>query len=950
MSSFLALPWYGAGDVPDDEPLVVCGTCAMGQRVVQNCGRAFWDRFESPLQDRSPKKGGSKSKDEAADKQDSAEADREKAYREKREKRQRESKGKDGGLLKMSDDLKGRDLYELLEIEPGASAEDVKKSYRKLVLVHHPDKMTDPTEEQKKHFLLIQEAFEVISDPDKKRRYESMLDFDDAIPSSFPNGPYKGMDFYEVFRPVFKNNARWSARPKVPSLGDENTDIEAVKEFYEFWYSFESWRDPLAMAEKDDYELHCLDEAECREERRWMERENAKVAKRLAAAERERISDLVKVAERNDPRMIAYKEKLRQEKEAEKARKAAAIQAEKDKKDAEARARREMEEAKRREEEAKRQEERRVREEQKAVLKRARQRLRNLHKNADVIVRRSVHVEQLQQVCLRLEVEELDSLCDEIEAAFKQDGEEYPTVIGLFRDEIVKCGATPIFDNSVGSGASTISPEDSNEDGEASDDDDRSPAKPVRELTPEELEAERLRKLAEEAAEAERAARKAEEQRKKREAAKKEEEKRQAELRKQEKKERERLAKEKAKEEKKQEQAAKQLEEQRIKQQQQREQQREAALAEEAERKRLHEEQLVMRAFETDRLKRIAILEAYEGNMLEQALEGTLLQEGSDQPNAQLKLALRQLAAQTPAPAASKETAAAREVEELCVDLAVACLSTEGGAGAAPDEARARLAGALAVAVRPTRGQPELSKEAKATMKKVRTRARAAVLALLRKLGSVEPVRVAKPRPAGTAAPPRDTIANGVELYVAEDGPVFESATSYDEIGSMSVGAVVVASGPAVEVEGYPMVPIRPKGTLELRILRALAAPESPTKSSKGQGSSGKKASEPALDGKLKEFVRLAATNVDIAELELRGACYHTFDPAAAIAAADVPAAAAPEATVAAAGDESPAGATKSGKKKGGKKAEAEDLDSLLEEFGMTSQASPKSGKKKNKK
>merc|ERR1712039_20535 len=110
-------------------------------------------------------------------------------------------------------------------------------------------------------------------------------------------------------------------------LGDESTDMDKVKAFFDFWYDFESWRDPLAIAEKEEIELHNLEEAECREEKRWMERENAKVAKKIAQGERDRIADLVKVAEKNDPRMIAYRQQVRQQKEEEKARKEAAARA-----------------------------------------------------------------------------------------------------------------------------------------------------------------------------------------------------------------------------------------------------------------------------------------------------------------------------------------------------------------------------------------------------------------------------------------------------------------------------------------------------------------------------------------------------------------------------------------------------------------------------------------------
>jgi len=971
MPGLLALPWYGAGETPMDEPIVMCGTCAMGAKTVQNAGQAFWDRFEAPLA--KPQKGGNDKSQPDNEKEERTETEREKAYREKREKKQRESRGKDGGLLKMSDALKGKDLYELLEVEAGASGEDIKKSYRKLVLVHHPDKMADPTEEQKKHFLLIQEAFEVLSDPEKRRRYESMLDFDDSIPTNFGKGKLEGADFFEVFRPVFKRNARWSARPRVPELGDENTDIEKVKAFYDFWYDFESWRDPLAIAEKEEFELHNLEEAECREERRWMERENAKVAKKIAQGERDRIADLVKVADKNDPRMIAHREQARLQKEQEKAFKAAAAQAERQKKEAAARAAAEAQEAARRAEEERRQEEKKKKDEVKNALKVARQRLRSLHKNAQAVVRHAVHVDQLQQVCLRMETQELHDFCDEVEAAFARASEDFTVVIELLHREIVNCGATPICDESVdpkgNSDVSTTSPESGNE-AEASEE-ERSPAK-VRELTPEELEAERLRQEAEAAAERVRQEKRAEEQRKKREQQRKEEEKRVAALRKQEKKDREAAQKAEAKEKKKAEQEQQKAEEQRLKHMQQREEQRQKHLQEEAEQKRLHEEQLVARAFEADRVSRLAILEAYDEGLLDAAFRSTLLREGSEQPAIHLRFALRKIAATLPPPATSKAEAAdevRREAEEFAMDLALACLSTEGGAGAEPQEARARLAGAIAVAVRPPKSTPDLSKEAKASVKKQRLRVRSAVLALLRSLAVAEPAAPApKPRAAAATAPaPKDVVA-GTDLVAAEAGAIFESFTSYDEIGSVKEGSAHVAAGPPKEVDGYWMVPIKPKGTVELRIMRVVAAAPS-AKASKGSGGKTSKggaapaaskaaprAEELELDGRLRDFVRISAAGpscLEQAEDDFRQACYGGFDPAAALQVAAKPASA-PEEPSAVKDDakEQAAPNTKAGKKsaKAKEPAAEEDFDAILQEFGAPSQTSSKSSKKKGKK
>jgi len=324
-------------------------------------------------------------------------------------------------------------------------------AYRKLVLVHHPDKMTDPTEEQKKHFLLIQEAFDILSDPIKRRRYESTMKFDDDIPKDLRKG--YADNFFEVFGPVFKRNARWSAKPRVPELGDPDTPIEKVKAFYEFWYNFESWRDPLAIAEQDEVELHNLEEAECREERRWMERENAKVARKIKAGETERIYDLTRWGEKHDPRMIAYRAQVAAEKDAAKGQKAAAAEAEKARLKEEARVKAEAEEAARLVLEEKKQAERKAKDDQKNALKAARQRVRNLHKNAAAIVRHAVHIDQLQEVCLRLGTEQLNALATELEAAFAKNemfgGEESCEAIELMHSEIKKGGATPIEDDSV---------------------------------------------------------------------------------------------------------------------------------------------------------------------------------------------------------------------------------------------------------------------------------------------------------------------------------------------------------------------------------------------------------------------------------------------------------------------------------------------------------------------
>ncbi|KAF9910613.1 hypothetical protein EC991_006172 [Linnemannia zychae] len=63
--------------------------------------------------------------------------------------------------------------YELLCLEPGASKDDVRKAYRKQALLFHPDKMKPHMkEEASQHFQLISEAYEVLSDDEKRELYD----------------------------------------------------------------------------------------------------------------------------------------------------------------------------------------------------------------------------------------------------------------------------------------------------------------------------------------------------------------------------------------------------------------------------------------------------------------------------------------------------------------------------------------------------------------------------------------------------------------------------------------------------------------------------------------------------------------------------------------------------------------------------------------------------------
>ncbi|MGB3682316.1 MAG: molecular chaperone DnaJ [Rubrobacteraceae bacterium] len=67
--------------------------------------------------------------------------------------------------------METKDLYKILGVEKGASQEDVRRSYRKLARKHHPDaNRDDPNSEDR--FKEIQHAYEILSNPEKRREYD----------------------------------------------------------------------------------------------------------------------------------------------------------------------------------------------------------------------------------------------------------------------------------------------------------------------------------------------------------------------------------------------------------------------------------------------------------------------------------------------------------------------------------------------------------------------------------------------------------------------------------------------------------------------------------------------------------------------------------------------------------------------------------------------------------
>ena len=102
-----------------------------------------------------------------------------------------------------------RDYYEVLGINKGATAEEIKKAYKKTALKYHPDRNPgDKVAEEK--FKEAAEAYEVLSDENKKAQYDR---FGHAGMNGAAGGHAGGMDMddiFSMFGDIFGGRGGWS--------------------------------------------------------------------------------------------------------------------------------------------------------------------------------------------------------------------------------------------------------------------------------------------------------------------------------------------------------------------------------------------------------------------------------------------------------------------------------------------------------------------------------------------------------------------------------------------------------------------------------------------------------------------------------------------------------------------------------------------------------------------
>lgn len=97
-----------------------------------------------------------------------------------------------------------RDYYEVLGVDKNASADELKKAYRKVAKKYHPDANPGDKDAEAK-FKEASEAYAVLSDPDKKRQYDQFghAAFENGGAGGFGGFDFSGMDMGDIFGDIF---------------------------------------------------------------------------------------------------------------------------------------------------------------------------------------------------------------------------------------------------------------------------------------------------------------------------------------------------------------------------------------------------------------------------------------------------------------------------------------------------------------------------------------------------------------------------------------------------------------------------------------------------------------------------------------------------------------------------------------------------------------------------
>ncbi|KAH9838779.1 uncharacterized protein C8Q71DRAFT_752827 [Rhodofomes roseus] len=240
------------------------------------------------------------------------------------------------------------DYYALLEVDDNATADEIRRSFRRLALIHHPDKNPDNIDAATNTFATLQQAYEVLSDDQERAWYDSHRAslapepdartvfedvkrgappprardrgltvrhlaqfFDASIYTGYDDGPNS---FFTIYHNLFDRLAQeerqfTDASSQHPSLGDatwpwvpanKDSRDRAARTFYNSWMNFVTAKD---FAWADAWNIN---EAPDRRVRRLMERDNKRARDDARKEYNDTVRSLATFLRKRDSRYKAH--------------------------------------------------------------------------------------------------------------------------------------------------------------------------------------------------------------------------------------------------------------------------------------------------------------------------------------------------------------------------------------------------------------------------------------------------------------------------------------------------------------------------------------------------------------------------------------------------------------------------------------------------------------------
>jgi molecular chaperone DnaJ len=120
-----------------------------------------------------------------------------------------------------------RDFYEVLGVSRKASQDEIKKAYRDLARKWHPDRNPDDSEAEER-FKEIQQAYDALSDPEKRKQYDAggIFGVGGAGARGFPGGGFPGGGFASDLGDIFSTFFRGGGREQGPTA-QRGRDLES---------------------------------------------------------------------------------------------------------------------------------------------------------------------------------------------------------------------------------------------------------------------------------------------------------------------------------------------------------------------------------------------------------------------------------------------------------------------------------------------------------------------------------------------------------------------------------------------------------------------------------------------------------------------------------------------------------------------------------------------------